>query len=89
MINFALWVQSWFERLHYTLPVLGIFSEGYITAFDITQGQCESTAQSLKVDISDAVLKQYTSYSVRTGACVLLYEQGKSAVFIKLLVLEV
>ena len=29
------------------------------------------------------VLLQYTPHSVRIGACILLYEQGKSTVFIK------
>ena len=36
-----------------------------------------------KVDMSDNMLKQYTPHSLRIGARVLLYEQGKSVVFIK------
>ena len=40
-------------------------------------------ARFLKADMADEVLKLYTPQSLRIGACVLLYEKGKSAVFIK------
>ncbi len=43
----------------------------------------ECAARILKVDMADEVLKLYTPHSLRIGACVLLYEKGKSAVFIK------
>ena len=80
----AAWrIQAWFERLRYALPVVGISSEGCITAFAITWVLRESAARILKVDISDAVLKQYTPHSLHIVACVLFYEQGKSAVFMK------
>ena len=40
-------------------------------------------ARFLKADMADEVLKLHTPQSLRIGACVLLYEKGKSAVFIK------
>ena len=36
-----------------------------------------------KVDLSDEMPKQYTPHSLRIGACVLLYQQEKSVVFIR------
>ena len=80
----AAWrTQARFESLRSNCPVLGIYAEGCITASAITKAlrACASSLQ--KVDMSNDMLKQYTPHSLRIGACVLLYEKGKSAVFIK------
>ncbi len=76
-------IQARFERLRTTGAVLGISSEGYITASAITTALRPCAARVHKVDLNDSMLKQYTPHSLRIGACVLLYEKGKSAVFIK------
>ena len=80
----AAWrIQARFESLRSNCPVLGFSAEGCITALAITMA-LRSCASSLhKVDMSDNMLKQYTPHSLRIRAGVLLYEKGKSAVFIK------
>ena len=72
-----------FQRLRTNCPVLGISVEGYITASAITTALRACAARVHKIDPADSSLKQYTPHSLRIGACVLLYEKGKSAVFIK------
>ena len=80
----AAWrIQARFECLPSNCPVLGISAEGCITASDITKALRACASRLHKVDLSDDMLKQYTPHSLRIGACVLLYEKGKSAVFIK------
>ena len=80
----AAWrIQARFERLRSVFPVLRISTDGCITASAITRVLRECAARILKVDMADEVLKLYTPHSLRIGACVLLYEKGKSAVFIK------
>ena len=76
-------IQARFERLLTPSSVLGISSEGYITASAITTALRACAARVHNVDLDDSTLKQYTPHSLRIGACVLLYEKGKSAVFIK------
>ena len=76
-------IQARFERLCTNCPVLGISVEGYITASAITTALRACAARVHKIDPADSSLKQYTPHSLRIGACVLLYEKGKSAVFIK------
>ena len=76
-------IQARFERLRTKCPVLGISVEGYITASAITTALRACAARVHNIDPADSSLKQYTPHSLRIGACVLLYEKGKSAVFIK------
>ena len=81
----ATWrILARFERLRpVSSPVLGTSTEGCITASAITRVLRESAFRILKVNMSDDVLTLYTPHLLRIGACVLLYEQKKSAVFIK------
>ena len=83
LVGVAWRIQAHFERLHSVFSVLGISTEGCITASAITRVLRESASRILKVGMSNAILKQYTPHSLRIGVYALLYNSGKSAVFIK------
>ena len=75
-------IQKWAEHLQHPLGLLGVSSTGPIAKCDAIK-HLRACVTRVYGYTAKKYLDVYTLHSIRVRACVLLYEMGKSATFIK------